>query len=85
MSLVFCRILIVKGIALGDILRFQIAFLIVDGDVAMELVKFVQRLDFELMLMFLSRYVTKGNKNGIAGMVVNVIEGLKLFVTQVRN
>ena len=83
MSLVFRRILMIKRIGLGNVLRFRIALLVIDSNVTIQLVKFVQCLDFKLMLMFRSRYIAKGDKNGITWMVVNIVKGFELLVAEV--
>ncbi len=73
------------SISLLKVLRLGIALLIINRNMAIQLLKTVQRMFLKMLLMLRRRDITKGYKNRIAGVIVRLIKRLKLIIGKVRD
>jgi len=86
MGIIGCSLLLalslasLMGITFFKILGLGIALLVIDGNMAVQVIKAMQGLLFKVLLMLSRRNIAKGDENSIAGVIVSLIEGFKLFV-----
>ena len=85
MGVVFSGLLVVGSIALFKILWLGITLLVVNGNMAIQFIKTTQGILLKTCLMLCGRNITKGDKNGIAGMVMGFVKRLKLVVAKIGN
>ena len=85
MSVVLQWLLLIGSIELFKILRCAVTLLVGDGNMTVEFFKAAEGVGFKGRLMFRGSYVTKGNKNRIARVIVSLVESFKLIVCEVRN
>ena len=78
-------VVFIAGVALFKVLWLAIALLVSDGNMAVEFVKSGECLVLKTCLMFLCRNIAKGDKNGVARMIMGFVKRFKLLVTEVGN